>query len=200
MTLDLDNLRRVAEAATPGAWDFHDDGEGGLTVYDSRHGDGLFTTSGVRAFNTNSSSHLADCEQVAAFDPPTVLALIDRLEAAEALARRWSEQVTDYSDDAEQQIEDGHELREALEMPDDCSCGECDRRRNPPPPMTAEESRAADERLAHLLGELNRKVSAAITRALDVDLTASKSDGGAEGHRDDDNAGDGRCEAQEGKR
>lgn len=126
----------------------------------------------------------------------------DAAEAAlarvEALARKWSEQLTDYSDDAEQQIEDGHELRETLGMPDDCSCGECQRRRNPPPPMTAEESRAADERLALLLGELNRKASAAITKALDADLTASEDDGGPEGHRDDDNAGERRGAREEG--
>lgn len=119
MTLDLDHLRRVAEAA------------------DS---DDFVPVAVIR-------SH------VATFDPPTVLALIDRLEAAEAKV-----------DEAQ---------RAALTW----------------------KRRAEDAEEA-----MGRVVALADDWMAQGDLTASEGDGGPEGHWDDDNAGDGRCGAQEGKR
>lgn len=91
-----------------------------------------------------------------AADPPTVLALIDRLEAAEAKLARVEALADDMFNDEQMHIE------------------------------------------VALGGALF--AGRAIRDALSGDLTASEDDGGPEGHRDDDNAGDGRCGAQEEER
>ena len=73
MTLDLDALEAVARAATPGPWHqgAHYIGAGG-EPYDPE------------AF-VGQASILCDAEHIAAFDPPTVLALIAKLREAEAV-------------------------------------------------------------------------------------------------------------------
>ena len=71
MTLDLDALESVARAATPGPWHqgAHYIGAGG-EPYDPE----VFV---------GQASILCDAEHIAAFDPPTVRALITRIREAE---------------------------------------------------------------------------------------------------------------------
>lgn len=95
-------------------------------------------------------------QHIAAFDPPTVLALIDRLEAAEAKVARV-EALADRMDARRSNFWVFPTNQMPLRLP-----------------------------------------SADLRDALSGDLTASEGDSGPEGHRDDDNAGDGRCGAQEG--
>ena len=97
MTLNLDDLEATAKAATPGpwiadppsAWDTDDVGgyllQAAVRVKDS--GSITWDDHGGEVFKP------ADAEHIAAFDPPTVLALIARLREAEAVieAARESE-------------------------------------------------------------------------------------------------------------
>lgn len=72
--LDLARLRKVAEAATPGPWEVYDRGIG----YEVHDANGCELNGGMRETFTE-----ADANHIATFDPPTVLALLSRLEAAE---------------------------------------------------------------------------------------------------------------------
>lgn len=88
MTLNLDDLEATAKAATPGPWRWDEDfGENGDT--------GLALTNDARAevvgaynwhccsFRDDPTVEDNDAEHIAAFDPPTVLALIAKLREAE---------------------------------------------------------------------------------------------------------------------
>ena len=88
MTLDLGALEATAKAATPGPWRWDEDfGENGDT--------GLALTNDARAevvgaynwhccsFRDDPTVEDNDAEHIAAFDPPTVLALIAKLREAE---------------------------------------------------------------------------------------------------------------------
>lgn len=86
---DLTQLREVAEAATPGPWV-----TAGRTAVESVHDcspqhdcRGIAATSGMSRHPVRPAEE-ADATHIATFDPPTVLALLDRLEAAEATVRR----------------------------------------------------------------------------------------------------------------
>ena len=80
--LDLTKLRKIAEAATPGPW------EVGMTTFGDPN-DGP-THSCVREAGSEWFDHVAASEgcdeadlnmaHIAAFDPPTVIALIDEVE------------------------------------------------------------------------------------------------------------------------
>ena len=80
--LDLTKLRKIAEAATPGPW------EAGMTTFGDPN-DGP-THSCVREAGSEWFDHVAASEgcgeadlnmaHIAAFDPPTVLELIDEVE------------------------------------------------------------------------------------------------------------------------
>lgn len=74
MTKNLDQLRQVAESATPGPWAVYDRGIG----YEVHNANGYELNGGMRETFTE-----ADATHIATFDPPTALALIDRAEAAE---------------------------------------------------------------------------------------------------------------------
>ena len=71
MTLDLDALEAVARAATPGPW----------------HQGAHYIGAGGEPYDPEAvvgqASILCDAAHIAAFDPPTVLALITRLREAE---------------------------------------------------------------------------------------------------------------------
>lgn len=71
MTLDLDALEAVARAATPGPW----------------HQGAHYIGAGGEPYDPDAAvgqaSILCDAEHIAAFDPPTVRALITRVREAE---------------------------------------------------------------------------------------------------------------------
>jgi len=79
MTKNLDQLRQAAERATPGPWAVYDRGIG----YEVHDANGYELNGGMRETFTE-----ADATHIATFDPPTVLALIDRVEAAEQAVER----------------------------------------------------------------------------------------------------------------
>ena len=96
--LDLQALRQAAQAATPGPWHVRpqemDDwgyvrGPGMEVVAQARAG-GRFTTDDYPAHrNAGTDPFGHNAAHIAAFDPPTALALLNRLEAAEqALAAK----------------------------------------------------------------------------------------------------------------
>lgn len=78
--LDLDDLKAKALAATPGSWEFHaDDGsalDADVVI--------AFPWGNGREVTVASWASASDSDHIAAFDPPTVLALIERVERAEA--------------------------------------------------------------------------------------------------------------------
>lgn len=76
MTINPDELRKVAEApgVRPGPWHVYDRGIG----YEVHDENDYELTGGMR-----ETFDKADAEFIAAFDPPTVLALLSRLERAE---------------------------------------------------------------------------------------------------------------------
>lgn len=71
--LDLTKLREVAGQATPGPWEVHDRGIG----YEVHVGGHELNHCLRETFDKWDAAHIAT------FDPPTVLALLDRVEAAE---------------------------------------------------------------------------------------------------------------------
>jgi len=76
MELDLKQLREIAEApgVRPGSWNVYDRGIG----YEVHDENGYELTGGMR-----ETFDKADATHIATFDPPTVLALLSRLEQAE---------------------------------------------------------------------------------------------------------------------
>lgn len=74
--LDLGKLREVASAATPGPWGRATTDGMGWAVHRGEH-----ETVALYADRD-------DAEHIATFDPPTVLALIERVERAEAAVER----------------------------------------------------------------------------------------------------------------
>lgn len=86
--LDLAALRKAAEAATPGPWRHPDHGSvfaadseqpDGTHVAVARCGDEWVPSGGLMCWRQAK----ANAVHIAAFDPPTCLALLDRLDAAE---------------------------------------------------------------------------------------------------------------------
>lgn len=94
--LDLKHLRKIAEAATPGPWETYDPNEG------SGHAP-LWCVANEEFHNPSGDEdaewmglevHVGDktdSDYIAAFDPPTVLALIARVQSAEAKLARVRE-------------------------------------------------------------------------------------------------------------
>ena len=82
--MELNELRKTAEAATPGPWEMREenpqmDGRNfTLRVHDQA---GIRMSAHCYGFN-------GDPEFIATFDPPTVLALLSRLEQAEAIVNQ----------------------------------------------------------------------------------------------------------------
>lgn len=85
--IDVSKLREVAEAATPGPWGISHDGEGVLYGYEDAHGDDVFEVRAERQCNEHAAvDGRADAAYLAAVSPDVTLALLDRLERAEAAA------------------------------------------------------------------------------------------------------------------
>lgn len=95
MSDNLDNLRKIAEAATPGPWtvmDVNDPGEG--VNFIDVHQDGKSWEVVSRRLpdrHDDRDQMSADATHIATFDPPAVLALLSRLEQAEQAAARVRE-------------------------------------------------------------------------------------------------------------
>jgi hypothetical protein len=75
MTLDLEALRLIAKAATPGEWQWRAIPPGVCGP------DGCICNT---VSTRGSAQQLMDAAYIAAFDPPTVLALLDRIRALES--------------------------------------------------------------------------------------------------------------------
>lgn len=92
--MDLDELERVARAATPGPWEFNMAGTGGrdgkliyneVYVYAPDCGvDDIAVASDIADPLTGQLSE-ANAAHIATFDPPTVLKLLAVVEAAKAV-------------------------------------------------------------------------------------------------------------------
>ena len=89
--LDLTMLRKVAEQATPGPWAMWNpsDGESHITIGSKVAWRSVVSASGFT--DDEPIPHWADARHIATFDPATVLALLDRLETAEATIQRVRE-------------------------------------------------------------------------------------------------------------
>jgi hypothetical protein len=78
--LDLEALRSIAEAATPGHWTANVLGSEGYAVVAEHPNGGLRRLRVSRHGYEDWDTDKANAEHVAAFDPPTVLALIEALD------------------------------------------------------------------------------------------------------------------------
>ena len=123
-TPDAAELRRLAEAATPGPWE-------AFGAVDGRRGERwLGVTTDMRATEAARAGDVfaaqgctrQDVLFIAAANPAVVLALLDerdalaaKVERVRALATEWATQPTDYDEDTEQQIEDGNAILRALD-------------------------------------------------------------------------------------
>lgn len=87
--LNLNELREVAEAATEGPWDFEAGGEYecGEPGCCSEYWDNRIWGEGVVLLESHMLS-TEDARHIATFDPPTVLALLDRVAELEAKEAR----------------------------------------------------------------------------------------------------------------
>lgn len=74
--LDLDVLRQIAEAATPGRWGFNGNCHNGVWSY------------AEKCYILDAGSN-TDAFYIATFDPPTVLKLLDQLDAVTAERDAW---------------------------------------------------------------------------------------------------------------
>ncbi|MQP51172.1 hypothetical protein GEO19_22475 [Escherichia coli OP50] len=86
MSDDLKELRKIAEAATPGPWEWDEPSKDEWPMEDQS----LIQSEGdepiLSGWGYDASGTLAedvDRTHIATFDPPTVLALLSRLEQAE---------------------------------------------------------------------------------------------------------------------
>ncbi|WP_082123950.1 ead/Ea22-like family protein [Arthrobacter sp. YC-RL1] len=91
---DLKELSRIAEAATPGPWEKYDlpvaVANSNFTIH-APNAVGVPTWTTALPPEIASTLKAEDAEFVATFDPPTVLALLSRLEQAEQAVARVSE-------------------------------------------------------------------------------------------------------------
>lgn len=85
MTINLDTLRKTAEAEETqkwGGWAFEEDDFDGFCIY-INDGDNFGRSYVAKDLTQGESEGESTAKFIAAFDPPTVLALLSRLEQAE---------------------------------------------------------------------------------------------------------------------
>lgn len=115
--LNLNELRKVAEAATPGPWEVADEGYDERYVYDS--------AAGQMCWTPDLPGHwsLADATHIATFDPSTVLALLDRVAELEAKVERLAAHDAEVARQAEARAlrEAADQLTEIADDYDTCS-------------------------------------------------------------------------------
>lgn len=100
MTINLDALRKTAEAEETqkwGGWAFEEDDFDGFCIY-INDGDNFGRSYVAKDLTQGESEGESTAEFIATFDPPTVLALLSRLEQAEQAVQRMRE-VAESSDD-----------------------------------------------------------------------------------------------------
>lgn len=96
MSDNLDNLRKIAEAATPGPWEtLGGQGPFGTHAVCHRMEQGTLVEIAYRDAHFDK----ANAVHIATFDPPTVLALLSRLEQAEQAVARVREVIHEYDPD-----------------------------------------------------------------------------------------------------
>lgn len=116
--IDLGELRRLAEAATPGPWSWHSRQTADCdswAVFDSNDS----------ALAVNHDGWAPDAEFIAATDPQTVLALIERVRNDETPVSRWESRAKRVlkqrdgwrkrAESAERRIEKVERLRDLME-------------------------------------------------------------------------------------
>ena len=89
--MELNELRKIAEAATPGPWGLWNPavGESHIAIANKVAWRSVVSATGF--VDDEFIPHWADANHIATFDPPTVLALLSRLEQAEAQVARVRE-------------------------------------------------------------------------------------------------------------
>lgn len=109
--MELNELRKIAEAATPGPWvacsEGDPDGTRRYTVNPDRE---LGTDVCAMGYDVAGS---ANVEFIATFDPPTVLALLNRLEQAERNADTYQKLYEQRAESLEQAEQAVARMREA---------------------------------------------------------------------------------------
>lgn len=120
-------LREVAEAATPGPWEWEDEGFMGCgqvwTQGEGVEGGSIAGPTGD-CYPRSGYSPKEDMQFIATFDPPTVLGLLDTIDALAARLAR-------FSDGLREQIRDtlaGHRIHKSDSAKDyghwvTCECG-----------------------------------------------------------------------------
>lgn len=96
MSIDLTHLRKVVEAATPGPWSGDTAGHGEPWEVFAHDG------SDYELFVADCGTGMSNAAYIATFDPPTVRALLDRIERAEAALETFAilaNEETDYLPD-----------------------------------------------------------------------------------------------------
>lgn len=81
--LDLAKLRAVAEAATEGEWDWSTANSVRYLIQADTHSPVVYAYRSPIDSMPDLSVSVNDAEHIAAFDPPTALALLDRVEELE---------------------------------------------------------------------------------------------------------------------
>lgn len=87
MTNDLDALKAIAKSATQGPWENWNPCEGESHISIGHKVAWRSVESATPFADDEVIPHWVDANFIAAFDPPTVIALLDRLEELEA---RWA--------------------------------------------------------------------------------------------------------------
>ena len=97
---DLTELRKIAEAEETqkwGGWAFEEDDFDGFCIY-INDGDDFGRSYVAKDLTQGESEGESTAEFIATFDPPTVLALLSRLEQAEQAVQRVREVVATLED------------------------------------------------------------------------------------------------------
>ena len=105
----LARARAVTVGATPGPWDYCDAeralGGPSVAVLDDLYVISLTTTPSIDTWE--DAAFIAHARTM-------LPAAVAAIEAVLALAEGWATQPTDYDEDTEQQIDDGHAVRDAI--------------------------------------------------------------------------------------
>lgn len=129
MNLNLDHLKQIASAATQGPWEVNSatcgSDYGDYTIYGVKDvADADWATDDALAFAYCEGMTKPDATYIAAFDPPTVLALIARIEQAEHRVRRYKA-LAETRLETIQRVRDYHQTQPAEEdMDPRCRCGQ----------------------------------------------------------------------------